>query len=193
MRRPAAFDAPRLRLGGVRLTPLQTGLLVGSLALSVGCSWLLVARNGTLAAGAAAPPLPPPRAVDAPARPASPLQYNAIVALNPFARSRQPPAEPWMPVETGAEGDAAAAPSVDGSSGPLQLFGTVAASSPEKSFAIIEADPSRPGPERYQVGDSVATYRLRAIYRGRVILAGSAGDVELSLAPDTVRGGGGKP
>lgn len=105
------------------------------------------------------------------------LAYEEIVRDNVFDRTRQPPAERYLPPELAAA-RAAAEPETRVRRGP-RLFGL--AVGPDGSVALIDADPRIPGAEVYRPGDLVGGARLVAVTDSSAVLAGPAGTTVLRL------------
>ena len=49
-------------------------------------------------------------------------------------------------------------------------------------MALIDADPSSPGPEVYRVGDAVGGYRLERVAYDHVVMVGAMGELRMDVA-----------
>lgn len=160
-----------------RLTGPQRALFAAAAVLLTGNVWLVATWGREVSEARATLPMPPmPPEVAAEEIPGTPLEYDAMVERNLFAPDRRPPAAPWSE-SSGEAGGAPGSPATPAGPPPwtsYRLHGTVLTGIPGRSFALIEADPSRPGPERYRVGERVGGYRLREILATRVVLSGGA-------------------
>jgi hypothetical protein len=105
------------------------------------------------------------------------LAYEEIVRDNVFDRTRQPPAERYLPPELAAA-RAAEGPATRIRRGP-RLFGL--AVGPDGSVALIDADPRIPGAEVYRPGDLVGGARLVTVTDSSAVLVGPAGTTVLRL------------
>lgn len=172
------------------LDPIQRTLCGLGILLVLGSLVILLSWHRTPEATATVPlPPEPPVLVEEPG-PETPFAYDMIVERNPFAPSRRPPAQPWgltlvAPAPDKAEVAAAAPPPVT-----YRLYGTVLRGPGERSFALIDADPQTPGPERYEIGDRVGSHRLLRIEATRAVLSGG---LRLDLRDPDAIGTGGPP
>ncbi len=181
-----------LRVWLGRLTGSQRALFATGAGLLAGSLWLLATWGRTVPEARATLPLPPmPPEVATEEVVETPFAYEAVVEKNLFAPDRRPPPRAWS--ETATRGRATAEEAAVPSGPPpwksYRLHGTVLTNRPETTFALIEADPGRPGPERYSVGDQVGIYRLRRILPTSVVLSGGAVlELKVPDAPPVARG-----
>jgi len=102
---------------------------------------------------------------------------TAIVSGNIFSVSRSAPRVRYLPPDlTPPSGLPRSRPP---SRAPgLRLVGTVAGTA-----ALIDADPSVPGAELYQIGDVIRGMRMSAVSESTVVLEGSGGRTVLRIQP----------
>lgn len=189
----------RLLAGWWALTAGQRALLATAAVLAAVCGWLLTPPAG-LDDGAGADAGAPADLPTLPEPTGAPEGTDALVAGNVFARSRRPPEERWLPEEERrARAEARRreeparverAPDPAARASGYRLVGTVVAGSSGGTFAVIEADPSTPGPEIYRHGDRIGPFRVGSIRRDRVVLDLEGRRVELWLDPDARSGDG---
>jgi hypothetical protein len=116
--------------------------------------------------------------VDPSAQAAALLTYEGIARTDPFDRSRQPPAERYVPPALQAA-QQPVRPANTPVAPRLQLFGV--ATGPSGAVALIDANPAIPGAEIYRIGDRVSVYELESISDTMVVLRGSSGVRRLRL------------
>lgn len=170
----AARETTRVGAWLGSLDRMQQALCTVAALLVVASLVLLLSWHRTPEATATVPPPPePPGLVEEPG-PQTPFAYDMIVEKNLFAPSRRAPDRPWgltLTAPASEEGETAAAaqppPPVT-----YRLYGTVLRGPRERSFALIDADPETPGPERYEIGDRVGSHRLLRIEATRAVLSG---------------------
>ena len=169
------------------LTPVQKILLGVTVVLLAGCLWLVATwRDAVSEARASLSPPPVAPEIAEENVPETPFAYDVVVENDLFSPSRRPPNRPWSETLAPENADGEAAPAEPAGPPPwqqYQLQGTVLTGSPETTAALIETDPTSPGPERYRVGDRVGGYRLRRILPTRVILSGG---IELDMESDSL-------
>ena len=166
-----------------RLTRTQHVLIGANAVLTLGLVWIVSPLGDALPLAVAESPAVP--VVPEPTGERSPPSLDSATALvtrNPFSRSRTPPGQRWSatappPIRQPVRRPVAPAPP------RYELLGAVVSPTPGQSMAVIEADPRKPGPEVYRIGDPVGPYRLVTIERDRVILSGNGRTIELRLEP----------
>lgn len=137
--------------------------------------WPVIPEVGSVAAP------PAPERVDGAVR--------AALAGNAFSETRTAPAARFRP---GAEEEGFAAEAMEAEPMPeppppgppppprYRVAGTMLGAG--GSFALIDADPGRPGAEVYRQGDAVGGYRLERIAYDHVVLVGGAGELRMDVA-----------
>ncbi len=160
-----------------RVPPVRALLVTAALLLLVGAALRFAPVRVRVAA---APPPEPPRlpAEPDPAEKAEALlAYEGIVRDNVFDRTRQPPAERYLPPELAAA-RADDEPAARARRGP-RLYGL--AVGPDGAVALIDADPRIPGAEVYRPGDLIGGARLVTVTDSSATLVGPAGTMVLRL------------
>lgn len=107
--------------------------------------------------------------------------YWEIVERDVFSQGRQhpdPDAPPWTPPSR-QQAPVATPPAPAPAAPRYQLTGIVRGA--DGITALIDADPSVPGPELYRPGDRVGPYRLAEATDSTVVLTGPAGTQVLRL------------
>jgi hypothetical protein len=173
------------------LDSIQRALCGLAVVIAAACVVLLLSWRRTPEATATVPLPPEPPGLAEDPQPETPFAYDAIVEKNPFEPARQPPARPWGLTLAAATTAESSADVVEAESPPpvaYRLYGTVVRDGRRGSFALIEADPEIPGPERYEIGDRVGQHRLRRIEATSALLSGG---VRLDLDQDLMIGTGG--
>jgi len=108
--------------------------------------------------------------------------YWEIVERDVFSQGRQnpdPDAPPWTPPSRQDPTSVAAPPAPAPAPPRYQLTGLIHGA--DGITALIDADPSVPGPELYRPGDRVGPYRLAEATDSTVVLTGPAGTQVLRL------------
>jgi hypothetical protein len=101
----------------------------------------------------------------------------AIVGGSIFSVTRSPPRTRYNPPDLAPTREPQRRAPRPAASSP-RLFGTVSGTA-----ALIDANPTVPGAEIYQVGELVAGKRIIAVTESTVVLEGSAGRTVLRLQP----------
>lgn len=108
--------------------------------------------------------------------------YWEIVERDVFSQGRQnpdPDAPPWAPPSRQDPAPVAPSPGPAPAAPRYLLTGIVHGA--DGITALIDADPSVPGPELYRPGDRVGPYRLAEATDSTVVLTGPAGTQVLRL------------
>jgi hypothetical protein len=108
--------------------------------------------------------------------------YWEIVERDVFSQGRQnpdPDAPPWTPPSRQEPASVTPAPAPAPAPPRYQLTGIIHGD--DGITALIDADPSVPGPELYRPGDRVGPYRLAEATDSTVVLTGPAGTQVLRL------------
>jgi hypothetical protein len=108
-------------------------------------------------------------------------RYRTIVAMNAFSAARTAPATRFLPEGLRRDTVPVARTARKPAEVPARLFGITRG--PGGAVALIEADPTVPGAEVYQVGDEVRGGRITAIGDSTVVLSRPSGRIVLRL-PD---------
>lgn len=152
-------------LYGAALVFLLTGLMLRMVPAPIGAMQPQTSRGGDSAT------------VGPKAAAKDPTADSVVIGGNIFSASRSAPRERYVPPDLAPARVARRARPMP-TSPRLRLMGTVSGTA-----ALIDANPSIPGAEIYQIGDVVDGKRIAAVSESTVVLEGASGRTVLRLQP----------